>query len=120
MYPGEIIELSQGQEVPADCLLLKVDNDRNVAYVETLNIDNSKVLEKKSMPLFKEGINEKDPVEFINIYVNNTVICDPPSKDLNNFKGSIEVVNGKIEISQGKFFFRISLNSEFQNFFLFV
>ena len=54
------------------------------------------------MPLFKEGINEKDPVEFINIYVNNTVNCDPPNKDLTNFKGYIEVVQGKIDIGYGK------------------
>lgn len=102
LFPGEIIELSQGNEVPADCLLLKVDNNRNVAYVETLNINNSKVLQVKRMPMFTEGIEETDPVEFINTYVNNTVNCDDPNKDLNSFNGTIDVVGGKIKIGYGK------------------
>lgn len=102
LYPGEIIEVGQGEEVPADCLLLKVNNQRNVAYVETLNINNSKMLQMKRMPLFTEGIGETDPVEFINTYVNNTVHCDEPNKDLNSFNGSIDVVGGSIKVGYGK------------------
>jgi hypothetical protein len=99
-----VIKLEQGDEVPVDGFLMKVTNKRNCCYFETTNINNDKNLEKKIMPNFKEGLEEDDPVEFINLYVNNTVICDPPNKDLNSFNGSLKTVNSSIKLSIGTFF----------------
>ena len=101
LYPGEIIKVEQGEEVPADCILLKVTNNRLCTYVETKNIDNETFLSRKNVPPFVEGIHESDPVEFLNLYVNNSVSVDSPSPDLFNFKGSISTVNSSIPIDIG-------------------
>lgn len=81
---------------------MKVTNRRNCCYFETTNLTNSKNLEVKRMPEFTEGRKETDPVEFINLYVNNSVTCDPPNGDLHNFKGRLATVGKPIELSQGK------------------
>lgn len=96
-----MIKLEQGDEVPADGFLMKVTNRRNCCYFETTNINNDKNLMKKVMPEFKEGLNEDDPIEFINLYVNNTVICDPPNPDQNNFKGLLTTVGASVSLNIG-------------------
>ena len=81
---------------------MKVSNERNCCYVSTVNISNEKELEKKVMPDFVEGLNEKDPIEFLNLYVNNSINCDSPNKDMYNFKGSLATVGKSIKLNFGK------------------
>lgn len=102
LYPGEVIKIEQGEEIPADCFLMKVSNKRNCCYFETTNINNNKNLEKKNMPDFIEGKNESDPIEFINLYVNNTISCDAPNSDINSFSGSLSTVGKPIKLSYGE------------------
>jgi hypothetical protein len=97
-----VIKLEQGDEVPADGFLMKVTNRRNCCYFETTNINNDKNLVKKTMPDFTEGLNEDDPIEFINLYVNNTVTCDPPNGDKHSFSGMLKTVNASIKLSIGR------------------
>ena len=87
--------------MPVDAFLMKVTNKRNCCYFETTNLTNSKNLEVKSMPQYVEGKNEEDPVEFINLYVNNTVSCDSPNGDLYNFTGSLATVGKPVKLSYG-------------------
>lgn len=56
------------------------------------------------MPDYIEGVNEEDPIEFINLYVNNSISCDDPNGDLYNFKGSLSTVGKPIKLSIGKIF----------------
>lgn len=109
LYPGEVIKIEQGEEIPADCFLMKVTNKRNCCYFETTNINNNKNLEKKTMPIYVEGKNESDPIEFLNLYVNNSVSCDLPNSDLNSFNGSLSTVGKPIKLSFGKLFFKFNL-----------
>lgn len=109
LYPGDVIKLEQGDEVPADGFLMKVTNRRNCCYFETTNIDNDLNLVKKTMPQFKEGLNEDDPIEFVNLYVNNTVICDPPNPDHHSFNGILKTVGASVRLSTGKTHQKISL-----------
>ena len=81
---------------------MKVTNRRNCCYFETTNINNDKNLVKKKMPDFTEGLNEDDPIEFINLYVNNTIECDPPNPDRNKFNGILSTVERSIKLSFGK------------------
>ena len=97
-----MIKLEQGDEVPADGFLMKVTNRRNCCYFETTNIDNDKNLVKKSMPDFKEGIGEDDPIEFVNLYVNNSVMCDPPNPDKNSFNGILKTVGASVKLTKGR------------------
>lgn len=46
-------------------------------------------------------MEETDPIEFLNLYVNNSVFADSPNPDLFNFKGSIYSVNSNIPLSYG-------------------
>ena len=101
LFPGEIIKLEQGEEVPADCVVLKVTNQRNCCYVETTNLDNEDYLSKKVMPVYIEGKDESDPIEFLNLYVNNTVSCDSPNSDIYSFKGELSTVGNKIPLNIG-------------------
>jgi hypothetical protein len=82
---------------------MKVTNRRNCCYFDTTNINNDKNLVKKTMPDFQEGLNEDDPIEFINLYVNNTVSCDPPNKDQSSFNGMLKTVNSSIKLSIGEY-----------------
>lgn len=81
---------------------MKVTNKRNSCYFETTNITNSKFLEKKVMPDFLEGRNENDPIEFLNLYVNNSISCDEPNSDIYSFSGSLATVGKPIKLSYGK------------------
>lgn len=105
LFPGEIIKIEQGEEIPADCFLMKVTNKRNCCYFETTNINNNKNLEKKLMPKYIEGKNEEDPIEFINLYVNNSISCDMPNSDKNSFTGSLSTVGKPIKLNYGKLLF---------------
>ena len=101
LFPGEIIKLEQGEEVPADCLLMKVSNHRNCCYIETSNLNNDKNLEKKVMPEFEEGKDEMDPIEFINLYVNNSISCDSPNSNQYSFNGVLGTVGKPIKLNIG-------------------
>jgi magnesium-transporting ATPase (P-type) len=103
LYPGDVIKLEQGDEVPADGFLMKVTNKRNCCYFDTTNINNDRNLVKKMMPEFTEGADEDDPIEFINLYVNNSVNCDPPSADPNSFNGMLKTVGSSIKLTIGIF-----------------
>ena len=102
LYPGDVVKIEQGEEVPADGFLIKVTNRRNCCFFETTNIDNQKNLVKKVMPHFEEGANEDDVIEFINLYVNNTVTCDSPSSDRYSFNGRLMTVGSSIKLSFGR------------------
>ena len=102
LYPGDVIKLEQGDEVPADGFLMKVTNRRNCCYFETTNIDNDTNLVKKTMPDFNEGLAEDDPIEFVNLYVNNSVVCDPPSPDRHSFSGLLKTVGASVKLSAGR------------------
>jgi hypothetical protein len=97
-----VIKVEQGEEIPADCFLMKVSNIRNCCYFETTNINNNRNLEKKIMPDYIEGKFEQDPVEFLNLYVNNSISCDAPNSDLNSFNGSLSTVGKPIKLGYGK------------------
>lgn len=102
LFPGEVIKVEQGEEIPADCFLMKVANRRNCCYFETTNLSNNRNLEKKIMPNYVEGKFEEDPVEFLNLYVNNTITCDDPNSDLYSFKGSLSTVGKPVKLSYGR------------------
>ena len=109
LFPGEVIKIEQGDEIPADCFLMKVTNKRNCCYFETTNINNNKNLEKKTMPIYIEGKDEADPIEFLNLYVNNSISCDKPNSDKNSFSGSLSTVGKPIKLSYGKLHFKFKL-----------
>ena len=47
LYPGDVVKIEQGEEVPADGFLIKVTNRRNCCYFETTNIDNRRTWSRK-------------------------------------------------------------------------
>lgn len=102
LFPGEIIKIEEGEEVPVDAFLMKVTNRRNCCHFETTNLTDSHNVEVKKMPEYVEGRKETDPVEFINLYVNNSISCDAPNGDLYNFKGSLSTVGKPISLSYGR------------------
>ena len=94
--------MGQGEEVPADCILMKVGNKRDCCYVSTINLNNEKELEKKTMPAFVEGAKEDDATEFLNLYVNNSIHCDPPNSDMYKFNATLSTVGKPIKLSYGE------------------
>ena len=56
------------------------------------------------MPNYIEGKNEVDPIEFINLYVNNSIVCEKPNGDFNNFKGNILTFGKPINLTIRKKF----------------
>jgi hypothetical protein len=54
------------------------------------------------MPDYIDGKDEHDAVEFINMYVNNSIACDEPNSDLNSFSATLSTVGKPIKLSYGK------------------
>ncbi|KAH0573594.1 Phospholipid-transporting ATPase [Spironucleus salmonicida] len=80
---GDIINLSFNQEVPADCLLLNVNDTSNVLFVSTVQLDGESNLKRKYT--LNQAINNPANVQ-----------VDLPSSDMATFNG---VYNNSIEFN---------------------
>jgi len=84
---GDILKLQDGCEIPADCVVLKTDNDKGECFVKTSQLDGERNLKPKLAirtvnegfdGIFKEGSGEHVKVE-----------CIEPLKDLYKFNGRL-------------------------------
>ena len=51
---GDILELKEGEVIPADCILLHSENQKGVAFVMTAALDGERNLKPKMAPKFMQ------------------------------------------------------------------
>lgn len=87
---GDIVLLRDGEEVPADCILLATSRQDGRCYVETANLDGETNLKIRSVvPLTKHFLTAEDILQQHQLYVE----CDEPNKDLFSFDGILKLHN---------------------------
>eukprot|EP01125_Pyxidicula_operculata_P007945 TRINITY_DN2680_c1_g1_i1.p1 TRINITY_DN2680_c1_g1~~TRINITY_DN2680_c1_g1_i1.p1 ORF type:complete len:1154 (+),score=239.21 TRINITY_DN2680_c1_g1_i1:18-3479(+) len=90
---GDILYISENQEVPADCLILNTSHQDGVCYVETSNLDG-----ETNLKLFK-AIPETLIVNMENVAnIKGLIKAEQPNEIMYSFKGNIEIVEGSDKI----------------------
>ena len=92
---GDIVEVANGQEFPADLLLMYAPTEKGTCYIETSNLDgetNLKLRKQHQEPLTAPAslaaFNPNDPGKYA-----GTVACKHPDEDMYIFEGYLERVD---------------------------
>nr|CCA14670.1 Ptype ATPase (PATPase) Superfamily putative [Albugo laibachii Nc14] len=89
----DIVLLRDGEEVPADCILLATSRQDGRCYVITANPDEETNLKIRSvLPLAKLYLTAEDIPQQHQLYVECDE-CDEPHKDLFSFDGVLKFNN---------------------------
>ena len=87
---GDIIKISDGQQVPADCILLKVADDKPEAYVKTSALDGERNLKPKlANPLIGGVFDTMFGPNAQQSKPDLTISCIEPIKELYYFEGRL-------------------------------
>jgi len=100
LYPGDIIQIKDGDKIPADCLLFYSSAvHRGCCYVETKNLDGETNLKRKSIINTPEKISEDNAIDYLNNFVNSKIIYEKENPNLNFFKGTLELVGTTVPLN---------------------
>jgi magnesium-transporting ATPase (P-type) len=80
---GDIVAVHNGQEIPADMLL--IHSPTNTAFVDSSNIDGEVILHQKFV--FQEGVDRENMQ-----YLQGIISCEAPNSNLDSW-GGIVVLN---------------------------
>lgn len=85
---GNIVKLQRNDHVPADIVLLHVEGQNGVAYIETMALDGETNLKSKQAPsILAKKFNSIDEI----VTCHAQVVAEDPNIDLYNFDGRIIV-----------------------------
>ena len=90
---GDIIRVRKNEEIPADCILLKSSNEKNICYIETKNLDGETNLKTKTaMEFSSKKIQKLSDISQLKFSLETEL----PNKDLYSFHGVVhdEDING--------------------------
>ena len=116
LLPGQIIQVKEGQTVPADCILLFSSNVvKENCHVDTFEIDGQTNLVLKTRVNNPEDIQEENPFDYLNSYVNSKINFDEPNANISTFQGQLELVRGSIPLAFNNLLLRNSVlrNTDF-------
>eukprot|EP00051_Salpingoeca_urceolata_P031810 m.13053 g.13053 ORF g.13053 m.13053 type:complete len:1156 (+) comp4442_c0_seq1:490-3957(+) len=82
MHVGDLVELREGDVIPADLLLLHADGEEGICYVETANLDGETNLKQRMS--YAPHDPRFDPISF-----KGVVNCEPPNNKIYEFKGKL-------------------------------
>lgn len=89
---GDILILKDGDDVPADCVLLATNRPDGRCYIETANLDGETNLKIRSVAKpTKHFLTADDILEKYQLHIE----CDAPNKDLFYFDGVLKLVNNR-------------------------
>lgn len=110
LLPGQIIQVKDGQTVPADCILLFSSNVvKENCHVDTFEIDGQTNLVLKTRVNNPEDIQEENPFDYLNSYVNSKINFDEPNANISTFQGQLELVRGSIPLAFNNLLLRNSV-----------
>ncbi|OEH80474.1 guanylyl cyclase [Cyclospora cayetanensis] len=84
---GNIVRLTDEEEVPADIVVLATSNPEGIAYVETSKLDGETTLKFKQGA--KETRTETYPLAIAGI--RGRVVCEKPTSAMDHFSGSLKL-----------------------------
>lgn len=84
---GNIVRLTDEEEVPADVVVLATSNPEGIAYVETSKLDGETTLK------FKQGVKETrtETYPLAIAGIRGRVVCEKPTYSMENFSGSLKL-----------------------------
>lgn len=107
LFPGDIIIIKDGEIVPADCLVLYSSNTyRECCYLDPRSLNGSQHLIRKDILKYPEKIDEDNPIDYCNYFVNSKVTYEKENPDYNSFKGKLELVDVSLPITVDNIVFR--------------
>eukprot|EP01060_Flectonema_neradi_P034818 TRINITY_DN6234_c0_g1_i2.p1 TRINITY_DN6234_c0_g1~~TRINITY_DN6234_c0_g1_i2.p1 ORF type:complete len:1050 (+),score=201.27 TRINITY_DN6234_c0_g1_i2:167-3316(+) len=80
---GDLIEIRDGDTIPADVLILSTSRDDSSAYVETANLDGEGNLKKKLPVSSTSGFSDPSTLQSLAFSVK----CNAPSQKLDSWEG---------------------------------
>ncbi|RHY34757.1 hypothetical protein DYB32_000692, partial [Aphanomyces invadans] len=83
---GDLLVLKEGDEVPADCLVLATDNKSGMCYVQTANLDGETNM-KIRQALTTNRFASPKQLQSLNV----TVSCDAPNKNMFEWSGYVDI-----------------------------
>ena len=87
---GDLLRLEDGEQVPADLLLLQTSNSSGKCNVETQNLDGETNLKSKYAV---QGVSIEEPLSSEGLhYVIN---CDAPTSQVDSFNGTLSLDTGR-------------------------
>ena len=86
---GDILRIEEGQYFPADCIVLASSDSKGIVFINTSSLDGEKNLKPKfALRETQELLEEENTEEY---RLTATINCGPPSAELNEFSGSINI-----------------------------
>lgn len=84
---GNIVRLTDDEEVPADVVVLATSNPEGIAYVETSKLDGETTLK------FKQGVKETrtETYPLAIAGIRGRVVCEKPTSSMDSFSGSLKL-----------------------------
>ncbi|KAG1664091.1 hypothetical protein FOA52_013275 [Chlamydomonas sp. UWO 241] len=92
---GDLVKVTEGQEVPADLLLLSCSDPSGVCYAETANLDGETNLKTKFCYVPTAGMRTAD--ELAPLAKGSYVTCEQPNARLYVFDGAFVDADGRQE-----------------------
>jgi len=87
IHVGDIIKVSNNQEIPADMVILASSDEAGLAYVETASLDGERNLKLKQSKFEIKEYIKKNGIDAI----KGALLVEGPNQKIHNFKGIIEV-----------------------------
>lgn len=101
LFVGEVIKLKKGEEIPADCVLLRGEGKKAEIFIETKNLDGEVNLKRKIFPREIQKFSKENFNEFL---LKKYEICfEPPNLSLNEFYGFLRLENQNLTLSYPNF-----------------
>eukprot|EP00703_Trepomonas_sp_PC1_P004012 JAP92594.1 Pospholipid-transporting ATPase [Trepomonas sp. PC1] len=89
---GDILIIENGQEVPADCVLLSSSEKSGIAFVSTASLDGESNLKPKSQLVSTTNLSKEDQIEFFQGF-RASVTTSAPNSKMDIFNGEIQEVD---------------------------
>eukprot|EP01117_Protostelium_nocturnum_P006113 TRINITY_DN2203_c0_g1_i3.p1 TRINITY_DN2203_c0_g1~~TRINITY_DN2203_c0_g1_i3.p1 ORF type:complete len:1236 (+),score=387.58 TRINITY_DN2203_c0_g1_i3:144-3851(+) len=89
---GQVIKMKDGDQIPADVVLLSSSEEKGIAFVEASSLDGEAGLRRKE-PLKQTSVinNEEKLKEWISQEV--MIECERPNEKMSSFEGRIQIKN---------------------------
>eukprot|EP00659_Diplonema_papillatum_P018642 gene18642-28758_t len=97
---GDVVQLADNTEVPADILLLSSSNDNSTCFVETANLDGETNLKKKVGVPATRGLDQEG-ASALQTYAFE-VLCDKPSPKLSHWNGILMWTDNPVYVGHNR------------------
>lgn len=95
---GDILFIREGEQFPADLILLASSSPEGVAFIQTSSLDGEKNLKKRSRPKDIERYILNSPLPDRMIFVGECV-SENPTKELYTYTGKITICEDNFSLN---------------------